>query len=387
MKALRLGVLALAFSQSALAARIYEAKENFDLESLEGEVKIIDSIPQLDIIVTVDQVDNRNLNDLGEMQTVGIIEPLAAPPKKLWGLRTIEAEQAWAFTQGEGVLVAVSDTGIDLDHPDLAQNIWSNPKEIADNGIDDDGNGYVDDVHGWDFVKKKPALKDHHYHGTHVAGTIAASFQHKIPGVAPRAKLMNVPFLNSSGSGTEVDGAKTIIYAADNGAKIINCSWGGTGKSDVIEKAIEYAAQKGVLVVTAAGNDGMNTDRKTHFPSGANVDNIVSVGASTSSNSRASFSNTGKVSVDLAAPGLNIYSAAPASKGRASYQSLSGTSMASPHVAGVAALIWSVRPKLTYKDVKTILMETAQPSKAWASRSVSGGILNAKGAVSRAYTW
>ncbi len=379
-------VVLFLFCQSSFAnPRIYQMIDrNRGIEIALGD-SVIDTIPQLGILVTKDKVSVQGLRDLGELKNFQLIEPQAGVPKKLWGMIDIKAQGAWAKgAYGEGVVVAVSDTGIDLDHPDLVQNIYINPREIAGNKIDDDGNGYIDDVHGWDFVDNKPASKDHHYHGTHVAGTIAATLSQKIIGAAPKAKLMSIPFITGSGEGTEVNAAKTLIYAADNGAKIINCSWGDRGQSELIEQAITYAAKKGVLVIAAAGNNAEFTDRKHFFPAGANVDNIVSVGASDRGGGLAWFTNFGRISVDLAAPGVDVTSSVPSKPTKAKYDYLNGTSMAAPHVAGVAALVWGVRPSLNYTQVRSIILETVTPVKRWRGYSVTGGILNAEAAVARA---
>ena len=193
-------------------------------------------------------------------------------------------------------------------------------------------------------------------------------------GVAPQAKIMDVSFLDWQGSGSDVDGAKSIVYAVDQGARVINCSWGSSGEADpIVAAAVKYAGAHGVLVIAAAGNDSSNNDRHLFSPSGLADENIVSVGAiSSASGWMASFSNYGQTTVDLAAPGENIYSLAP----RNGHQLLSGTSMATPHVAGVAALVWSAHPQYSAAQVKKALM-AVQPVRSWKTRSVSGGILEA----------
>lgn len=348
-----------------------------------GGAKVVDSIPQLGIVVVEASTEIKSMkwHDIGEVGEV-FISPFG-PEKEagMWGLRAIEAPAAWARTEGEGVLVAVSDTGVQTQNPDLAANIWTNPGEIAGNGLDDDKNGYVDDVHGWDFSTNKPAYKDNHYHGTHVAGTIAAVHGARIVGMAPKAKILSATFITGSGSGSEVNGAKSIVYAVDNGAKIINCSWGGPGEDEVINAAIAYAEKHGVLMIVAAGNDTKNDDRTYFSPASNPSPAIVSIGATASAGGRkADFSNWGLVSVDLAAPGQDILSAAP-NKSKTSYQRLSGTSMAAPHASGVAALVWSLMPSAKGPAVKDVLMKSAIPNKAWKGKSVTGGILNARAAV------
>lgn len=392
----------LLFTQIAYTANIYkytgDSIQQFNVEASARELnlaggKIIDSIPQLGIFVTESAVhlNSRNFKDLGEMKTISLTPIEVTRDLHPWGLKAIHASEAWPFSTGAGVVVAVSDTGIDSDHPDLAESMWQNPGEIGtdstgndkrSNHIDDDNNGYVDDVFGWDFVKNRPSGKDHHYHGTHVSGTIAAQPSKKFSGVAPGAKIMDVSFIGAGGTGSEINGAKSIVYAADNGAKIINCSWGDKGKNQIIEDAILYAQHKSVLMVVAAGNSKLNTDRKPFYPASVDLDNVVSVGASThSNNGKAGFSNYGATTVDIAAPGKQILSTAPTSSKKPRYRVLSGTSMASPHAAGVAALIWSVNPSYNWQQVKDQLMNTVQPSKSWKKKCITGGIIDAYAAV------
>ncbi|MCB0349549.1 MAG: S8 family serine peptidase [Bdellovibrionales bacterium] len=395
----------LLFAQIGHATNVYKFTasypENTQVAASTRELalsgaKIIDSIPQLGIYVTETAVtlNSRNFLDLGEVKTISLITPNEdSRAKQPWGLTAIHANEAWTISTGAGVVVAVSDTGVDSNHPDLEKSMWRNPGEMGtdangndktSNGIDDDNNGYVDDVFGWNFVKNKPSGKDNHYHGTHVSGTIAAQPTKKLSGVAPDAKIMDVSFLGGSGSGSEINGAKTIIYAADNGAKIINCSWGDAGKNQIIQDAILYAQQKGVLVVVAAGNSKLNTDRKPFFPSSIDLDNIVSVGATSGiKHTKASFSNYGATTVDVAAPGYKIYSTAPTSNKTPRYKTLSGTSMASPHVAGVAALLWSANPGFNWQQVKNRLLETTQPSKYWKKKNLTEGAIDAYAAVKK----
>lgn len=311
----------------------------------------------------------------------------------LWGWKTIRADVAWGATKGSGVLVAISDTGIYFGHGLLKTQVWSNPgetgvdangKDKSKNGIDDDGNGFVDDVNGWDFASNKKAVTDNHYHGTHVAGTIAARDGNgPVTGVAPEAKIVASTFITSSGSGTDLNGAKSLIYAVDIGAKIINCSWGGHGTSPVIKDALDYAESKGVLVVAAAGNSDENTDSIFNTPSSYDNSNIIAVGATYNKNhERAYFSNYGAETVDLAAPGYNIMSTSnPAHNPRKYYLELSGTSMAAPHVSGTAALVWSLHPSWTYEEVKAQILESAEWSKFWQGISVTEAALRADQAV------
>jgi subtilisin family serine protease len=289
-----------------------------------------------------------------------------------WNLNSINAPESWAqgYT-GDGVVVAVVDTGVDLNHPDLMSQIWVNADEISGNGIDDDRNGYVDDTSGWDFVSSDNDADDANGHGTHVAGTIAADDNgYGATGVAPDATIMPVRVLDRDGYGTESSVAAGIRYAAQNGADIINLSLGGSFSS-VIQSAIQYASQLNVLVVVAAGNEYASTPS---YPArlSASMTNVISVGAYASSNSIASFSNdvgsSGAVQVD--APGVNVYSTYI--DGR--YTTLSGTSMATPHVAGLAALALSANNSLTANQLRTLIVEGTNRS---ISGSDSNGGINA----------
>ncbi len=278
----------------------------------------------------------------------------------LYGLTAIGTTQAWDLSQGNGVVVAVVDTGVDYNHPDIAANIWTNPHEIAGNGIDDDGNGFVDDVRGWDFVGASSGSPvedndpiDGNGHGTHVAGTVAAVGDNNlgVVGVAWRAKVMAVKGLDDAGQGNDSELARAIIYAADNGADVINMSFGGEGESETIAEAVRYAHGLGVVLVAAAGN---SSDDAANFAP-ANVPEALTVSALSPWGERASFSNYGS-KVELAAPGVDILSL---KVGTADYARMEGTSMAAPHVSGVAALVISRHPSLTNEQVRQVLRSSA----------------------------
>lgn len=268
-----------------------------------------------------------------------------------YALAKINAPQAWDSTVGSAsVVVAVIDTGIDLSHPDLANNVWTNVEEISGNGIDDDNNGFVDDVHGFDFSNRDNDPSDDNGHGTHCAGIIGASGNNAegIAGINWSVSLMPLKFLDGSGAGSTSDAIDAIDYAIQNGAKVISASWGGPSNSLALQSAIGRARDAGVLFVAAAGNDGSNTDVYPNYPSGYPLDNVISVAASNAQDTLASFSNYGVTSVDIAAPGVNIVSTYPGG----GYATLSGTSMATPHVAGLAGLVWSQFPNAAYTEIR-----------------------------------
>ena len=278
--------------------------------------------------------------------------------KDLWGMAAIDAPAAWARTTGDrAVTVAVVDDGVALDHPDLKANIWVNEQELGGNGEDDDLDGFVDDVNGWDFVDgdadPSPAASgDAPFHGSHVSGTIGATGDNRVGvvGVNWKVSLMALRAIGPQG-GRSDDLAKAIDFAADHGARIINASWGGGGASQVLSKAIERAGKKGVLFVAAAGNDGA---AKPDYPASLALDNILSVGATQPDGTLAPFSDRGAL---VAAPGVGILSTTAPGQ----YERYDGTSMASPHVAGVAALLWAAHPNASLADVRKAIIASAKP--------------------------
>lgn len=303
------------------------------------------------------------------------------PYADLWGLQAINAPAAWGTATGTGVVVAVVDTGIDYNHPDLAANVWTNPNEIDGNGIDDDGNGFTDDVRGWNFEFNNNDPIDFNGHGTHVAGTIAAVGNNGIGviGVAWHAQVMAVKGLDDSGFGFDFTLAPAIMYAANNGADVINASWGTEGTSQAIEEAIQYATSLGVVFVAAAGNS--SEDAQNFFP--ASSPEAITVAASDPFGNFAFFSNFG-AKIDVTAPGVDILSlqAANSFLGQQvapGYMRLDGTSMATPHVSGVAALALSENPAYSTEQVRQIIRSSATPVQ-FDSR-FGYGLLNAGAAV------
>ncbi len=304
---------------------------------------------------------------------------------KLWGLNNtgqgggtadadIDAPEAWAISTGSrsGPVIAVIDTGVDYNHPDLKNNIWTNSKEIPGDGIDNDGNGVIDDVHGYNAITNSGNPMDDHYHGTHCAGTIGGEGNNGagVVGVNWQAQIMPVKFLSGSGSGTLADAIKALVYAGNNGARITSNSWGGGGFNQALLDTLKSSP---CLNIFAAGNESNNNDRRPSYPASYDVPSIVSVAASDKNNRQASFSNYGAKSVDLHAPGVDIYSTSPNN----GYRNLSGTSMATPHVSGVAGLIATMYPDATNDQIKARLMNGAVKVPEFAGKTVTGGLLNA----------
>jgi subtilisin family serine protease len=306
----------------------------------------------------------------------------------LWGLDNdlsifgkdtdIDAPEAWdIITNSSGIVVASIDSGVDYNHVDLSANIWTNPGEIPGNGLDDDNNGFVDDIHGWDFVGDDNVPLDPNGHGTHTSGTIGAVGNNNIgvTGVCWRVKIMVLRFLNAAGEGSTANAIKCIEYATEMGADLSNNSWGGGGYSQALYNAISLAP----LFIAAAGNDGVNNDFSPHYPASYDLPNIISVAATNIIDWKASFSNYGRRSVDLAAPGSNILSTLPGNN----YGSNNGTSMAAPHVAGVAALIMSAT-NLSDAQVKDAILSSVDTVFNLRWRVSSGGRLNAEQALQNA---
>ncbi|UCD11299.1 MAG: S8 family serine peptidase [Nitrospinaceae bacterium] len=330
----------------------------------------------------------------------------------MWGLNNsgqlgglpdadIDAQEAWDVETGNADnIVMVLDTGIDHTHPDLVDNIWTHPGEVPNNGLDDDGNGYVDDVHGIDTIDglgdpdADNDPMDDHGHGTHVSGTIGARGNNGIGvvGVNHHIKLMGCKFLNFAGEGEISDAIKCLDYAqtmkVDHGFPILltNNSWGCPGseagcESQLLKDAIQQAGEHNMLFIASAGNLGSNNDAAPHFPSGYDLDNIIAVAATDREDELAFFSNFGLNTVDLGAPGVEINSTLPGGLYSGPDPFWSGTSMAAPHVSGAAALIWAKEPARTYQSVKNLLMLTSDPLFALTGVTVTGGRLNINNAI------
>lgn len=306
----------------------------------------------------------------------------------LWGLGSsqtggVHARRAWSITQGSpSTLVAVIDTGVDVNHPDLTETVAVNADEIPGNGIDDDGNGFIDDVRGWDFVENAPGSTDPHGHGTHVAGTIAARGDNStgVVGVAWRARILPVRFLSDSGVGYTSDAIQAIHYARIRGARLVNASWGGGGYSSLLADAIDSLLTENTgLFVAAAGNSGSNNDFKPFYPAGYSLPGVIAVAASDQEDSLAAFSNHGKQSVDVAAPGVRILSSYRSS----GFAYMSGTSMAAPHISGALALLQAQNSNLSGDDYRMLLLSSVDYPGALNGWVATDGRANVWQALSR----
>jgi subtilisin family serine protease len=308
----------------------------------------------------------------------------------LWGLQAIHAAEAWEQTIGSSnIIVATLDTGVDYNHPDLAANIWTNPGEIPGNGIDDDGDGYVDDVHGFNVVNHSGDVLDDDGHGTHVAGTIGAIGNNAlgVVGINWNVRMLPVKLFtadDTSGTAGAVEGYEYLLTLKSRGVniRVVNNSWGGPVPSHALLEAIRAAEAAGIVTVCAAGNDHHNSDYRPDYPAGLDCETLISVAACTSDDAVASFSNYGPFSVDLAAPGENVLSTYRGGL----YMKFSGTSMATPHVAGAAALLLAQNNSLTPANVKALLVTSVDPLHQWQGRVRSGGRLNLGNAMTRLVT-
>ena len=399
------------------AGEIIVALENdasqADLRGLnqQNDASIEEALPRTDVSVvdlprdlTVQEAVRayENSPDVAYAEPNFRLQPAAAPNdpgyRELWGLNNtgqtggtadadVDASEVWDTTTGNAdTVVAVIDEGMDVSHPDLRDNVWTNSGEVPGNGIDDDNNGYVDDRNGYDFANDDATVYDPDpvtgqgdEHGTHVAGTIAAVGNNGvgITGVNWDAQVASLKFLGANGGFTS-DAVEAVNYAVAEGMDISNNSWGGGGRSQALQDAITRADNAGHVFIAAAGNGGSDgvgddNDATPNYPSGYAVPNVISVAATDDTDRLASFSNFGASSVDLAAPGVDILSTLPGNR----YGRYSGTSMATPHVAGVAALIKSQQPGLDDAQVKNQLLRYVDPKPDLQGKVATDGRLNA----------
>ena len=315
----------------------------------------------------------------------------------LWGLKNqaknggregidVGAEAAWDIQTGsENVVIAVIDTGLDYTHPDIAANAWTNQAEAEGQaGVDDDGNGYVDDIHGYDFVNEDGDPMDDHGHGTHVSGTIGAKGNDGkgIVGVNWDVRIVGVKFLSAGGSGTLANAVRAIDYATATGARVQSNSWGGGGYSELLKESIERANAKDILFVAAAGNESNNNDAAPTYPCTYDVANVLSVAAIDNSGALAYFSNYGRTKVHVAAPGVAVTSSVPKDTEESGYATWSGTSMATPHVSGIAGLLLAQDATLSAAALKEKIIASSRTLGTLRNKVVSAGVANAYYALS-----
>jgi len=340
-----------------------------------------------DLVKKLSSDGSVNYAELDYKQSVAQTIPDDALFNQLWGLHNtgqtggtpgvdIDAPEAWDHTTGSGdIVVAVIDTGFDYKHPDLVDNIWTNPGETPGDGIDNDGNGYIDDVHGINAIAGSGDPMDDNSHGTHTSGTIGAVGTNGIgvAGVCWNVKMMGLKFLGSDGSGYTSDAISCVEYANDKGANVMSNSWGGGAYSQALRDAIEAAKNTGILFIAAAGNAGTDNDAIPFYPASYDNNNIIAVTATDHNDQLAGFSCYGLNSVDVAAPGVNILSTIPGG----GYDSYSGTSMATPHVSGLAALLKSYDPTWTWDKIKSRILAGAVPLASLDGLILTGGRINA----------
>ena len=395
------GEIIIKYSDTATGTEISTLSSQLNTITLRDFARIGASLEQLtDMTVpeAIAQFENNPAVEYIEPNYLYFAETIPNDPDfpNLWGMHNtgqtggtvdadIDAPEAWnEFTGTANVLVAVIDSGVDYTHPDLAANAWTNPGEIAGNGIDDDGNGFIDDIHGWDFYNNDNDPMDDNGHGTHCSGTIGGVGNNAlgVAGVNWNVKIMGLKFLSSSGGGTSAGAIACIEYATMMGVDLSSNSWGGGSFSIALEEAIADAYAADILFVAAAGNSGSNNDVSPHYPSSYTTGNIVSVGATDHNdnivNTGIWASSYGLTSVDIGAPGLDIYSTITGG----GYAYKSGTSMATPHVSGVLALVRGQFPGITADASKALIFNSVDVLPQLAGLWVTGGRLNAAMALS-----
>lgn len=360
-------------------AQLYKIPENKTVENVVKELKNSPDVlyAEPNYKITANDVNDPYFDSLWGLENKGqYVNGYYGTPDI-----DINVPSAWNITEGSGdIVIAVIDTGIDINHPDLKYRIYKNKKEVPNNGVDDDSNGYIDDVNGWDFYNYDNTVYDSPYiddHGTHVAGTIAGQSNNAVgvAGVAPKVKILPLKILGTSeGGGYVSDAVRAVEYATSMGVKISNNSWGGGSYSTALYEAIR---DSGSLFVAAAGNDGYNNDYYYSYPASYNLDNILSVAAIGNRGELAYFSNYGSTTVDVAAPGVSILSTMPDN----SYAYLDGTSMASPHVTGVAALVYSNNTSYTPTEIKSKIINSTKELDSVKYLVASGGMVDAARAL------
>jgi len=332
-----------------------------------------------DSLLHVEYLENRQLLSISN-------DSLSASQ---WSIASTSLNEAWNYSTGnKNVVIATIDSGMDLNHEDLKNNVWKNYGEIENDGIDNDNNGFIDDINGWNFIDDNNNVQDYYGHGTHVAGIIGAEGNNNlgVAGVNWNVSIMPLKMIDNAGVGHTYAAIKAIDYLVkmklEHGVNIVavNNSWGGTlGFSDSTFAAMQKLNDAQILSVCAAGNSGSNSDITPRYPSSYNVDNIIAVASISSSNTLSTFSNYGKSSVDVAAPGGGILSTFLNN----TYRYLNGTSMAAPFIAGTIGLIKSIKPDISMSDIKSAIIDSADQIYSMADKLL-GGKINVSSAIKHA---
>ncbi len=412
------GQLLVQYRDSASDAQIADLKAKYNAAKLDrvrakgagkGELELV-SVSGGDMIALAAQLSKEAAVEFAEPNWHVTHSATTPPPNdpyytnsSLWGMYGAtttptnqygsNAAAAWATgkTGLDTVYVGIIDEGINCDHPDLVGQCWTNQKDLAD-GIDNDGNGYIDDIHGWDFVNNDNTVYDGgsdislDNHATHVAGTIGgkANNNQGVVGVNWNIKLISAKFLGAGG-GSIANAVKAVDYLTDlktrHGLNIVasNNSWGGGGYSSALFASIQKADAANILFIAAAGNSGTNNDKRASYPSGYNVANVIAVAAIDKTGALASFSQYGRNTVDLGAPGVDIWSSVNNTTSK--YASYNGTSMATPHVTGAAALYASTHPGANAAAIKNAVLVSAVPTASLSGKTVTGGRLDVNAAL------
>ena len=352
-------------SEEFAVLQLSEADKSNAMKILKQDARVLYSEPNYIYHIVGDGVPNdAQFSELWGMKNVGQADGAGQVGK---ADADIHVTPVWAEGNigSAKVKVAVIDTGVDYTHPDLKDNIWNSPADPS--------------VHGWNFVKNNNDPKDDHNHGTHCAGTIGGIGNNGfgVAGVNWKVSIIPVKFLDDQGSGTLDAAVQAIQYATSMGVDIMSNSWGGGPFTQSLYDAIAAAKAKGILFIAAAGNDGGDNDAQPSYPASYQLDNIISVAATDNRDQIASFSNYGKTSVHVAAPGVKILSTIK----DGSYGVLSGTSMATPHISGIAALLLSIKPTLTYAQIKDILIRSSDKLRGFSRKVAAGGRVNVYNAV------
>ena len=344
-------------------------ENQFIVHWTDGRITVEHAVDEDEFFENVVLENEDLIQDVENNHRVTLLPPVRLPSEKAtasaaavnWGIDKIEAETVWSHADGSGVIVAVIDSGADLTHPQLANQLYVNTAEKNGTaGVDDDGNGFVDDINGYDFAFETGNVTEvlvADSHGTHVSGIIAAEHigSDNVKGVAPGAKILPLNFMDASAAGTLADAIRAIDYAVSQGAKVINASWGSGSCSTILEQKIASLGSAGVLFVAAAGNSGADISVYPEFPAAYSFSHQLTVGASTINDIRAGFSNRSSSLVQLLAPGLDIISTVPSDD---TSESKDGTSMATPFVSGAAAVLFSSNPNATPSQVRDALIQS-----------------------------